>query len=299
VFCASRYSSPYPATVVTITDWIATNLAKSLKAITIKGYINALRSYHIENGFTDTAFTDPRIDLIIRGGKRVYGEGERRARQPLTEDILLKILPHIPDVYDGINIRAALCTGFAAFLRSGEFTWDTWNPAVSSKRQLARKHIQFNRDGSATLTLPSSKTDPFAQGVKIHLAASPTSPLCPVTALHLLIMRYPTSPDSPLFSRTFGPFSKPFFIDKVREYLLRAGIPTRGFSGHSLRKGAAVSAIKKGISRDEIKHLGCWKSDAVDIYINDLPEATLAANVSRRRFGLDNFGWVLDETLSN
>ena len=187
--------------------------------------------------------------------------------------------PHIPDVYDGINIRAALCTGFAAFLRSGEFTWDTWNPEVSSKRQLARKHVQFNRDGSVTLTLPSSKTDPFAQGVKIHLAASPTSPLCPVTALHRLVTRYPTPPNSPLFNRTFGPFSKPFFINKVREYLLRAGIPTCGFSGHSLRKGAAVSAVTKGISREEIKLLSRWKRDAVDIYINDLPEATLTANL--------------------
>ena len=78
MFCAGWYNPPYPATVILITDWIATNLAKSLKAITIKGYINALRSYHTENGLTDTAFADPRIDLIIKGGKRVYGEGERR-----------------------------------------------------------------------------------------------------------------------------------------------------------------------------------------------------------------------------
>ena len=172
-----------------------------------------------------------------------------------------------------------MCTGFAAFLRSGEFTWDAWNPELSSRRQLARKHIQFNSDGSVTLTLPSSKTDPFANGVNIHLAASPTSPLCPVTALRNLFAHYPMSPNSPLFNRPFGPFSKAYFINKVREYLIRAGIPTRGFSGHSLRKGAAVSAVSKGISRNEIKLLGRWKSDAVDIYINDLPQATLSANL--------------------
>lgn len=42
------------------------------------------------------------------------------------------------------------------------------------------------------------------------------------------------------------------------------------FSGHSIRKGAAVTAAAKGISRDNIKLLGRWKSDAVDIYINEI-----------------------------
>ena len=40
-----------------------------------------------------------------------------------------------------------------------------------------------------------------------------------------------------------------------------------GFSGHSIRKGAAVTAAENGISRDNIKLLGRWKSDAVDTYI--------------------------------
>jgi hypothetical protein len=51
--------------------------------------------------------------------------------------------------------------------------------------------------------------------------------------------------------------------------LLNAGIPTFGYSGHSLRKGAAVTADRKGISRHHIKLLGRWKSDAVDVYINE------------------------------
>jgi hypothetical protein len=54
--------------------------------------------------------------------------------------------------------------------------------------------------------------------------------------------------------------------------LLRAGISTIGFSGHSLRKGAAVSAAANGISKDDIKLLGRWKSDAVDVYINEIHE---------------------------
>lgn len=150
---------------------------------------------------------------------------------------------------------------------------------MSVKRCLARKHVQFNTDRSVTLTLPSLKMDPFARGVNIHLASSPRSQLCPVTALHRLVAQYPTSPNSSLFSRTFSTFSKPYFIDKVREYLLRAGIPTQGFSGHSLWKGAAISTVNKGLSREEIKLLGRWQSDVVDTYINDLPQAICSANL--------------------
>ena len=55
----------------------------------------------------------------------------------------------------------------------------------------------------------------------------------------------------------------------MRELLLNAGISTIGYSGHSLRKGAAVTADRNGISKHDIKLLGRWKSDAVDIYINE------------------------------
>ena len=82
--------------------------------------------------------------------------------------------------------------------------------------------------------------------------------------------RFPKPLQSPLFTRPYGqPFSKSFFVIKMRELLLNAGISTIGYSGHSLRKGAAVTADRNGISKHDIKLLGRWKSDAVDVYINE------------------------------
>jgi hypothetical protein len=66
-----------------------------------------------------------------------------------------------------------------------------------------------------------------------------------------------------------GPFSKSYFIAQIHELLLQAGIPTHGFSGHSIRKGAAVSASARGIPKDDIKLMGRWKSDVVLTYINE------------------------------
>jgi hypothetical protein len=182
------------------------------------------------------------------------------------------VVHEIDDGEEGTNLKAAFCVAFAAFFRSGEFTWDTWT-SDSHLSHLSRKHVAFHAS-SVTLTLPSSKTDQFRAGVDIHLAYSPRSSLCPVTALRLLFHRYPASPYSPLFTRPFDqPFSKTFFVLTMHQLLLNAGLPTLGFSGHSLRIGAAVTAFRNGISRQELKLLGRWKSDAVDIYTDERQES--------------------------
>jgi hypothetical protein len=49
----------------------------------------------------------------------------------------------------------------------------------------------------------------------------------------------------------------------MHNLLLNAGISPFGYSGHSLRKGAAVTADLNGISRSNIKLLGRWESNAV------------------------------------
>jgi len=82
---------------------------------------------------------------------------------------------------------------------------------------------------------------------------------------------YPCSPLSPLFTRPFSqPFTKQFLVLKIHELLLQADIPTTGFSGHSIRKGTAVTAAQNGISHEDIQLLGRWKSDAVDVCINEI-----------------------------
>ena len=243
---------------------------RTAKPATASSYLNALRSFHLESGFPTSVFEDPRIDLVIRGGKRVFGEGLKRLRFLLTSSILLRVINEIGNDEEGINVKSALCVAFAAFLRSGEFTWDTWS-SQHHQSHLARKHVIFNADSnSVTLILPVSKTDPYRKGIDIHLASS-ASALCPVTALKVLFITYPRSLLQPLFTRPYSqPFTKQFLVLKIHKLLLQAGIPTMGFSGHSIRKGAAVTAAENGISRENIKLLGRWKSNAVDVYINEI-----------------------------
>jgi hypothetical protein len=112
--------------------------------------------------------------------------------------------------------------------------------------------------------------DQFRFGTHIYLVGNPLSPLCPVKALRILFGRYHAPPHATLCTRPFyQPFTKAFFVRTMHLLLLNAGIPMFGYTGHYLRKGAAVMADRNGISRHHIKLLGGWKSDAVDVYINE------------------------------
>jgi hypothetical protein len=237
---------------------------QTAKPDTAKSYISTIRSIHNERGIPSTDFNDPRIDLVIRGENAHKVKEARKFAFHSTHNPL-RNPPTTPRHRIRHQHQSSTCVAFAAFLRCGEFTWDIWS-STHHFSFLARHHVKFNSYGSVTLTLPSSKTDHNRTGVEIQLAPT-SSQLRRVNALNELYSSFPRPRNDPLFSRTRSrPFTRQFVIQPIHRLLLQAGIPTRSFSGHSLRKGAAVTAAANGISRDEIKLLGWWKSDAVDVY---------------------------------
>ena len=223
----------------------------------------------------ESTFNDPHLERIIRDGKRYYENIDRQERLPITREILICILQQIPDIYDGLNNKAALCLGFSAFLHTEEFIYDKWEE-TSPNFALTRSSVSFEEDDNLILILPASKTDYFRKGVRIPLAAATNgSSTCPAIALRTLFNRFPASPKTPLFAKTFDPFSRDHLIKTIRNALLDAGLSPTGFSDHSLRRGATVSAVAAGIPRNEIKALGRWKSDVVDLYFKSEPSKIL------------------------
>ena len=97
--------------------------------------------------------------------------------------------------------------------------------------------------------------------------------ICPWKSLKALIEQYPAPAHAPLFSRQsqYGYingqyFTRNWFIEELRKLLTHAGINPMSYNGHSFRRGAAHSAAAAGMSNDDIKTLGRWKSDAYKLY---------------------------------
>jgi integrase len=250
------------------------------KPETVRSYLTGLRSHYIDHRLPTTVFEDERIKRILRGSLRKFRATPIRPRAEITKDILERIIRTLGYHYDDTNIRAAFTTAFAGFLRAGELTWESWDPATSPLSLLSRGSVKFVDQG-ILLHLPKSKTDQFRIGHDILLSPSGDS-CCPVRALQSLFERYPKPLTDPLFSTSCGSFNKKWFTDKLTEALLKAGIDPTTYSGHSFRRGAANTAIAAGIPRDEVKGLGRWKSDAVDRYFSKSTTQAQLFSANRR-----------------
>ena len=233
---------------------------------TVRSYLTGLQSHHVDLGLRTTVFRDERIKQILQGSLRIHGAAPIRPHAEITKDILTCIIHTLGHHYDDTKLRVAFTTAFAAFLRAGELTWDSWNPTTSPLISLSRGSIKFVDQG-VLLHLPMSKTDQFRISHDIPLSPS-GDPCCPIRALHTLFECYLRPATDPLFSTSCGPFNKKWFTDKLTGALLKADIDPTTYSGHSFHHGAANTAVAAGIPRDEVKGMGRWKSDAVDRYFS-------------------------------
>jgi hypothetical protein len=220
--------------------------------------------------------------------KRVNGLKPKNERLPITRDIVVKLVAQCGTSFNDITMRTAICVAFAGFLRTGEFTYSSWNSS-SHELFISRGDIEFKK-GAVTLTLPRSKSDPFGKSVPISMPVTNDS-ICPREALKLLLVRFPASASAPLFCqnhqlgyRSGMYFTRDWFLNSLRDLLIKAGINPVGYNGHSFRRGAAHSAAVAGMSDEEIKTLGRWKSDSYKLYTghDDVRRLKLASTVTRK-----------------
>lgn len=241
------------------------HLADRIHHSSIKVYLSAVRSLHIDYGFPDPLVNCLQLQRLLRGIKRHQG-ANRPQRQPVTAE-LMTVLQRSLDFAnpDHVMLWAACCMGFFGFLRAGEFTVNsTFNPALHLMTEDLQVDSAVNPH-SLRVFIKCSKTDPFRQGVFIYLGRGSAS-ICPIVAV-MAYLRLRGPGPGPLFMYKDGCLlSRTLLSSFLQTTLQSAGIPGK-FSGHSFRIGAATTAAQKGVPDHLIKTMGRWSSDAYQLYV--------------------------------
>ena len=232
----------------------ATYLTQSLKPQSIKFYLSAVRSWHIEHHLPDPTAETPNLRRLMRGIKRCHGSPPDR-RLPITPTLLRTFRTCLHLSYpDHLLLWAAMLVAFFGFLRSNEL--------LSLKRSdVARTPRGYQ------LLIRQSKTDPFRSGATVNLTPSGDPSLCAVVTLDALLVQH-TAPDSTLFRFQSGsPLTRHRLNHLIQELAARSGVPPARYSSHSFRIGAASAAAVAGVPEWKIQALGRWSSDCYKRYI--------------------------------
>ena len=213
----------------------------------------------------------------LRKRRKGLSEAKAKKKQPIDYGLAKNLVDIVPEDDADANIFCmTLLLGIAGFFRLGELLIKN-KSGYDLKRVIRSGHIQFFPDRHdipnlthLTFFLPYSKVDKYGFGITIIIPCHEDPKYCPVRrAAHATKHLRPTDPVLCWPNGTL--MTKDSFIKKLRCHLQDLDIDPTQFSGHSLRRGAAVSAKAAGAGEELIKMLGRWSSDAYKIYLNHIP----------------------------
>ena len=230
----------------------------------IKVYLSAVRSLHIDNGFSDPLVNCLQLQRLLRCIKRVQGS-PTPSRLPITME-LMRVLQKALDLNnaDHVMLWAACCVGFFGFLRVAEFTVNsTFDPEI----HLSVGDLQVDcllNPSCLKINIKCSKPDPFRCGCGIYLGKG-NSHVCPLRPLAVTCMCVAMALDRCPLSEMEDLYRAKFWPSKSNTSCALLVIPDLLWA--VFRIGAATTAASCGVPDHLIITLGRWSSDAYQVYI--------------------------------
>jgi hypothetical protein len=229
----------------------------------ISSALTAIRSFCTAIGCDTSAFDDPQLKLLLKGLRKKRKSKVRAKRVGITIWALARF-SHLIDRRKAAHrtMFGAMVMAVFGLLRASEFV--AKDPYGAT---LFRKHVTILSD-RVIVHLMRSKTDTYDEGVDVILWAN-GGPLCPrAWALATMSNACDKSPSAPFFQTGSGaPLSYDALQKFIKHLAAAAGFNSSSFSTHSLRIGGATSLIECGFSREVVKQLGRWSSDAYMLYV--------------------------------
>lgn len=224
------------------------------------------------------AFYDPCNSFlcksVIEGARRSFRHNIKNKKEPITPQILQKIVQKYGNTNSTLHERRVACmclVSYSGFLRFTELV------------NLKRSDIIFHQE-YMSLFIEKSKTDQHRKGSTVLISRT-FSFTCPVHMLETYINQANISKDSQeyifrsvtLQKKTHSYILRgktPLSYTRAREILLNAltslGLDRTKFGLHSLRSGGATAAAAAGINDRIFKKHGRWASDtAKDGYVHE------------------------------
>jgi integrase len=225
-----------------------------LNSRTLVRRLTALKNWHLLQGFTDPT-ANPAVRKTLTGIKNTHGKPKDKA-MPLTVEALKNMAGYLNNSGRLIDVRnnALLQIGFLGAFRRSELVAICW------------EHIHFVPEGIEIL-IPRSKTDQSGEG---QVCAIPfgDNVLCPMTAL--TTWREQSGYSSGFVFRQMTKSQqikaeaiKPNQVNIIIQSLAKAcRLPdAENYSSHSMRRGFATEASKKGASFGAIMRQGRWRHE--------------------------------------
>jgi hypothetical protein len=290
--------APFPATQTSLCLWMTYSATRTqsrpLAPSTLRTYLSSLSSLHEEMGYPNLLDHKPLVNRCYKGIKKTIGVKSKLLRRPITTAILAQMKTKLNSSFACTMFYAAATLATYALLRMGEFTVTTGKAQPNAFKLLTLAQLALKTDqgqlvslsspslwSSVThmsLTLRTSKTDPFRQSVTIHIGH-----VIPVQAMLSYLRVHPClhTSSSPLFVQSetnHAPLTRDIMIHVTRLLLHMLGYNESEFHGHSFRKGGATSLANAGVAESVIQLVGRWLSDCYKLYVVTPVETLLNAS---------------------
>lgn len=229
---------------------------------TIRSYISGLSFFLKLNDYDDLTKKFV-IGKLLDGAKRIRGKSND-SRLPITKPLLnniIRVLPYICSSKFEVKLfQAAFLVAFYGFMRVGE---------IAVKSSNSRHTILFNNvrilEETIEIFLASSKTDQYGKG--IYIVIPKQAELCPLQAMKIYLESRPSVEGVFFCHFDTTPLTCYQFTTILKKTLKLLKVNHENILSHSFRIGMATHCSMEGMSDEDIKSLGRWKSNVFKNYI--------------------------------
>lgn len=236
--------------------------------------IAAVKERHMAAGLPSPT-DDVRVHRAFKGIQKQYSRPAKQA-EPMTREamtILMRTqLQSVPGRSNADKLRAWRTVFRLRLCHAGLLRFD-------EALRLRRKDLVFGKNATGReylkLAIRSSKTDQEGKGEAKYIPEAEDKSICPVEMAKKYLKSLKNDPECPLqqeiqvvnqsgLAKYTGMNIDRKQADKDRQWLLeQAGFERNAFTEHSGKRGAAVALMNEGVSKDELRRAGGWKTDTM------------------------------------